>query len=79
MAEPKIIRLCGFLSLDVSPVSFNNNTAYRNVQNLLANYAPSTAEDYIWRLCRFLKPHNLSNFYKYDELLTYYKTKYHNN
>jgi len=77
--DPKILTLCQKLDMCTDPTAFTKQNCYNNVQTLLSKYAPSTAEDYIWRLHRYLS--KIPNFpvnilKKYKALLTHYKTMY---
>ena len=77
--DPKILALCQKLDMSADPTGFAKQSCYNNVQILLSKYAPSTAEDYIWRLHRYLS--NIPGFppsmlEKYKALLTHYKTLY---
>lgn len=77
MYDEKVIDLCYKLNCSVD--SFDDETCYRNVVTLLKSYAPSTAENYIWRLHRCLTstpgfpPKMLK---KYHTLLLQYKKLY---
>lgn len=80
--DPKILTLCQKLDISPNPSIFAKQSCYDNVATLLAKYAPATAEDYIWRLHRYLS--NIPNFPpnmldKYKTLLTHYKTLYPQN
>lgn len=75
-AEPLIEKLCRAIGVQPSPYAFNSTESYVAVERYLSRYSASTAENYIWRLCRYLKPHNLAIFDRYERLLLYYKEKY---
>lgn len=74
----KVLKLCKDLNLPIDPKEFETSECYTVVEEYLSTYAASTAEDYIWRLCRYLKPHNLTIYDRYDWLLEMYKKKYSN-
>lgn len=76
MTDPKVIKMCRDLNISSEPELFDNNECYSLVEVYLLKYAASTAEDYIWRLCRHMRPHNLRLYDRYDLLLQRYKKKY---
>ena len=77
MNDARVLDLCCKLGCSVS--SFSEESNYNNVVALLESYAPSTAENYIWRLHRCLAsqpefpPDMLKKYY---DLLMHYKKLY---
>lgn len=77
MNDGKVLDLCCKLNCSIS--SFSKESSYNNVVALLESFAPSTAENYIWRLHRCLA--NVPEFppkmlKKYHNLLVHYKKLY---
>lgn len=79
MTDPAVIKMCKDTNISTEPESFDNNTTYYVVVEYLLKYSASTAENYIWRLCRHLRPHNLAIYERYEWLLQMYKKKYNKN
>lgn len=78
VSDPKVVCMCSKLNV-CDPSSFSKLSCYTRVVELLQTFSPSTAEDYIWRLCRCLEsqprfPPNM--LAKYHLLLTHYKKLY---
>lgn len=76
--DPKVIDLCSKLEIG-SLDEFKKEQTYRNVIVVLDSYAPSTAENYIWRLHRCLKSYHgfpPKMLQKYSALLAHYKALY---
>jgi hypothetical protein len=78
MTDPKVLKLCSDLNLSTKPKAFESPRYYSSIEGYLTKYSASTAEDYIWRLCRHLEPHNLVMYDRYNLLLEMYKKKYPN-
>lgn len=77
--DAKVVTLCQKLNITLSHATFAKQDCYNNVEKLLQEYAPSTSEDYIWRLYRYLS--QIPNFpqhmlLKYHMLLMHYKALY---
>jgi hypothetical protein len=80
--DPKVVKFCQMLNVPASADSFRDSESYNAVETLLKGYADSTAEDYIWRLCRFLSTAPTvptfpeRQLQKYKKLLALYKNRY---
>ena len=80
MSDPKIVKLQNRLNLKKIE-DFRLASSYSKVFNLLKTFAPSTSEDYIWRLHRELatiKDFPKKMLQKYYKLLLEYKKLYPN-
>jgi len=81
--DPKVLILCKKIGLDGITIPYSklaNKSYYNKIVNILNTMAYSTAEDYIWRLCRCLKqkpgfPTDM--ILLYDKLLAHYKNQYY--
>lgn len=77
--DPKVIFICGKLGFLPSTDSFLSDGSYDSVVTFLNGYAVSTAEDYIWRLHRFLSKSGgfpKVKLDRYYDLLVHYKALY---
>lgn len=74
--DAKVVRLSKMIGVEPKAKSYDNISIYNKVSDMLFQYAPSTAEDYIWRLVRFLDSGDIKLIDKYIELLDYYKGIY---
>lgn len=76
MGDPLVQKLCRDLGIPMLAKSFDSYECYMMVEEYLTNYRLSTAENYIWRLCRYLEPYNLKIYDRYILLLQQYKKQY---
>ena len=74
-----LLALANDIGVSLRPSSFIANSALTKVTQRLTQLAPSTAENYIWRLHRWLaatKGFPTIMLRKYAQLLAYYKILY---
>jgi hypothetical protein len=76
--DRKVVRVCELMGYDCSSgfpsAQFDRVVAVRGVRAMLRRYSVTTAEDYIWRLVRYLKQVlNFRRLEEYCELLEVYR------